>query len=70
MSVNSSKTTISVLVYALTSQGATAVNAQKDIALELMEERVRVSKACLGLKLPCVIYISWIWLQICVYYLK
>jgi hypothetical protein len=41
-SVNSSKTTICVLVYVLTRQGAIAANAQKGIALELMEEHVKV----------------------------
>jgi hypothetical protein len=42
MNVNSSKTTISVSVYVLTRQGAMPVNAQKAIALGLMEEHVRV----------------------------
>jgi hypothetical protein len=45
MSVNSSKTTISVLVYVLTRQGAIAANAQKGIALEVMEEHVKVREA-------------------------
>jgi hypothetical protein len=42
MSVNSSKTVISVLVYASTSQEVTPVNVQKAIALAVMEEHVKV----------------------------
>jgi hypothetical protein len=41
-SVKSSKTVISVLVYALTSQEVTPVNVQKAIALAVMEEHVKV----------------------------
>jgi hypothetical protein len=42
-SVKSSKTVISVLVYALTSQEVMPVSVQKAIALAVMEERVKVS---------------------------
>jgi hypothetical protein len=42
MSVNSSKTAISVLVYVLTRQEVTPVNVQKAIALEVMGEHVKV----------------------------
>lgn len=42
MSVNSSKTAISALVYALTSQEVTVASALKAIALEAMVEHVKV----------------------------